>query len=440
MYISSPVQPVNQPDALRLLLDRVFAGADVILITEGDGGRVLLDLAADCLAERRSRILWAAEVLPGALGVPMPSPHAAGQSKTSVLDDESLTHGFQALTMLDQTCDRIVLLVSDAHALQPSALRYIQFAGRSGGGLQFVFCGTRKVFNLLNAEEFAWLRARLKDGLVVTLAPPIAETPDVPPGLPAVPKDPAAWVEETAVPLLSERRPAVSASTPSWILRLGAMALLGLGGAACLVPSMRNGGADGPAASRQAAVVIQPSRSSEPPAMPASGTPVVGSSASRSDLAASTAAPGVPAPDPPGMGSDVQSADLGSPSIIPSAPALPALPGAVITVRPQTVAGMPEPEPNALQPPESAPGPVHSPGRHDASAAPSRVAGAAPGSRARRLKEARDQSVALPAGDDQWLATQPAFNSREMPDGRSPRYIGSYATDANGVRMFRLGP
>ena len=437
MYISSPVQPVNQPDALRLLLDRIFGGADVILITEGDGGRVLLDVAADCLAERRSRILWAAEVLPGTLGVPMPLPRAAGQSKTNVLDDELLTHGFQALTMLDQTCDRIVLLVSDAHALQPSALRYIQFAGRSGAPLQFVFCGTRKFFDLLNAEEFAWLRARLKDGLVVTLAPPIAETPDVPPGLPAVPKDPAAWVEETAVPLLNARRPAVSASTPSWILRLGAMALLGLGGAACLVLSMRNGGADGPTASRQATAVIQPSGSPEPPAMPAPGTPVVGSSVSRSDLAAGTAAPGVPAPDPSGMDSDVQSAGPGSPSIIPPAPALPE---AVITVRPQSVAGMPEPEPNALQPPESAPGQVHSPGRHNASAAASRIAGAAPGSRARRLKEARDQSVPLPAGDDQWLATQPAFSSREVPDGRSPRYIGSYATDANGVRMFRLGP
>ena len=269
MYISSVAQQLNQPDALRLLLDRVLRGADVTLISEGDGGGVSLALAADCLAELRSRILWAAEVLPGTLGVPMPSPHMAGQSNASVLDDELLTHGFQTLTVLDQTCDRIVLLVSDAHALQYPALRYIQFVSRSGAPLQFVFCGTHKFFDLLKMEEFEWLRARLMAGLVVTLAPPISEASDMLPDLPSAPEGPAARVEEAAIALPSMGRSVVSASASSWILRLGALALLGLGGVACLMLITQNGDVDRPPASMHAEAVIRSSRPPEPPAVSA---------------------------------------------------------------------------------------------------------------------------------------------------------------------------
>lgn len=440
MYISSVAQPVNQPDALRLLLDRILGGADVTLISEGDGGRVLLDLAADCLAELRSRILRAAEVLPGTLGVPMPPPHMAGQSKAGVPDDELLTRGFQALTVLDQTCDRIVLLVSDAHALQYPALRYIQFVSRSGAPLQFVFCGTHRFFDQLNVEEFGWLRVRLMAGLVVTLAAPIAEASDMSPGFPSVPKDPEAWVEDTAAPLPGIGKSAVSASTSSWILRLGALALLGLGGVACLMLSMQNGEADGPAVSRQAATVIQPSRPPESPAMSAPATQVSGGNASHSDSEASAAAPDVPAPHSPVMGSDVQGAGPGSASIVPLTPLSTAASNASITIWSQTKAGVPESESNASRLPEPLPGPARNLGQQSASAVPSRTVGAASGSRARRLKEARDQSAPLPAGGDHWLEPQPAFNSREPPDGRSPRYIGSYATDANGVRMFHLEP
>jgi hypothetical protein len=429
---------MNQPDALRLLLDRILGGADVTLVNEGDGGHVLLALAADCLAGLRSRVLRAAEVLPGTLGAAMPAPHVAEPSKASVPDDELLTRSFQALTVLDQTCDRIVLLVGDAHALQHSALRYIQFASRSGPHLQLVFCGTRKFFDLLNVEEFAWLRARLMAGLVVTLAAPIAETSDASPGLPFAPDGPAAWSGETDAPLPGAQRPAVSASMPSRILWLGALALLGLGGAACLTLSMQNGKAGGPAASRQAAAVIQPPMPPEPPAASVAGAQVLGDIASRADSEARPAAPDTQAPHPPVTASDVQDAGPGSPSSMPPAPSTTA-PSASITVWSQTKAGTSEAEPNERRLPEPLPDPARSLGRQNVPAVSSRSAAAAAASRARRFKEARDQSAPLPAGD-RWLAPQPAFGSWEPPSGRSPRYIGSYATDANGVRTFHLEP
>jgi len=437
VYISSIAQPVNQPDALRLLLDRVMGGADAILINKGDGARVLLDLAADCLAEMRSRVLRAAEVLPGTLGGPAASPHVAGSSKASVPDDELLARGFQALTVLDQTCNRIVLLISDAHALQYPALRYIQFVGRSGAPLQFVFSGTRKFFDLLNAEEFAWLRTRLTAGLVVTLAAPIAETSDVSPELPSVSKSSAEWVEETAVPLPQARSSAVSASTPSRVLWLGALALLGLGGAACFVLSRPNGEVDSPAVSRPAAAVIQSLGPPEPSPTSAPAPQVLEGDTSHSEPEASAAEPGVPAQPSPAMASAVQGAGLESPSILPLKPLSTAASDAVITVWSQTEDGVAGSKPNE-QPPEP-PGSARSLGRQGVPAALPHLAAAVPGSRARRSKEARDRPTPLPAVGN-WLPPQPVIGTWESSEGRSSRYIGSYATDANGVRMFRLEP
>ena len=233
MYMSSAAKPVNQPDALRLLLDRILRGGDATLIAESDASRVLLDLAADCLSGRRIRIIRAADVLPSHSAALMRSAHAAGQAKAGMPDDEALSRSFQTLTVLDPSCDRIVLLVGDAHALPHLALRYIQFVSRSAAHLQLVFCGTQALFDPLNIEEFTRLRARLGAGLALTLAAPIPEDRDAPP--PSVPDHPAARAGKAAALRPGARRPAVSASKRSWPRLLGALALLGLGGAAGLM-------------------------------------------------------------------------------------------------------------------------------------------------------------------------------------------------------------
>ncbi len=424
MYVSSAAQPVNQPDALRLLLDRVSRGADATVIAEGDAAHVLLDLAADCLSGRHIRIVWAADVLPSRLAAPALSAGAAGPAKATLPDDAALSRSFQALTVLDPSCNRIVLLVGNAHVLQPSALRYIQFASRAAAHLQLVFCGTRAFFDLLNIEEFAWLRARLMAGLVLTLAAPIPENGDVPP--PSVSDDPSAWAGEAAMPPPAARRPSVSASGGSWPLRLGVLALLGLGGAAGLVLGLRGNGVDKPTASRHAASIVQPPA---PPNAPAPGMPAA-HAASQADEGAAAVTPD--APPPPAMAENAQEAGGGSPSSVPVAPPPVKVPGSLVTVRSQPRAGTPE---NGPQPPT---GLARSLGQPGVPAALSRAVAAAPGSRARRLREARDQSAA--PRDDQWMPSQPAFGSWAAPAGQPPRYIGSYGTDANGVRTFRLEP
>lgn len=557
VHISSVAQPLNHLDALPLLLDDILGDGDVTLIDEGDGGAVLLDLAAGCLAGLRCRVLRAAEVLPGIPGIPMPS-HLAGPSKASVSDDESLIQSFQALTKLDQTCDRIVLLVNDAHALQDFTLRYIQFVTRSSVHLQFIFCGTHEFLDLLNREEFTGLRARLTAGWVVTLAVPTAKASSMLPNLPSVADDSAAWVGETAVPSPGTRRPAVPAGISCRILWLGALALLGLGGAAWLTFGLQGGEANGPATSRQAAAAIQPPVTPKPPAVSVPQTQIHGDPASHAASEASPAAPDALVPHSPATASDVQDAGSASPTTTPLTPPSTAAPSAPVTALPQTKADAPEPEPNRLQLPEPVPGPgpARSLGRQDVPTAPSRTAGpaftqpqatpeppavsapgtqvrggaashadsgsspaasnastphlpnvasdaqgvgaasassmpltppstaasgatvwprakagalkpepnelrlpeparsfsrqsvptapshtvaAAPAGRLRQRKEIGNQSAPLPA-DDHWLAPQPVSGSGEPPGGQAPRYIGSYAIDANGVRVFHSEP
>jgi len=73
-----------QPTALRRLLDQVLSGADVILSTEGDNGRLLLDLAADRLVEQHGRALRVAGILPGGLSLPMLIAQVAKQVTAQV--------------------------------------------------------------------------------------------------------------------------------------------------------------------------------------------------------------------------------------------------------------------------------------------------------------------------------------------------------------------
>ena len=430
MYMSSAAKPVNQPDALRRLLDQILRGGDATLIAEGDAAWVLLDLAAECLSGRRIRILRAADVLPSRSAAPMLSAHAAGQA-AGVPDDEALSRSFQALTVLDPSCDRIVLLVGNAHALTHSALRYIQFVSRSAAHLQLVFCGTQAFFDLLDSEEFTWLRSRLGAGLALALAAPIPEDWDASP--PSIPGDSAAWAGDAAAPRRGGRSSAVSASKRSWPLLLGALALLGLGGVAGLMLGTPSGGADRPAAIQQAAsVVVQPPARSD---APAPVMPTVGA-ASRAAPGATSAAPDTPALHTSGMAGDAQGAGPGSPSSIPVKPPSATAPGTLVTVRSPPRASMPENEP---RPPESPPGLGRSLGRSNAPAASSRVVSTALSNRMRQLREAREQP-ASPPRDDQWVPSEPAFSSWTAPVSQPPRYIGSYTTDANGVRMFRLEP
>ena len=488
MHVSRTGKSSGKLEPLSLLLTSILSGGDAILISEGGEGRVLLDSVATSLAGLRSRILRAAEVLPDSLRTPGPSLHMSRPLKANVPDDASLIQNYKALTVLDRTCDRIVLLVSDAHGLQPSALRYIQFVSRAGASLQLVFSGTRKFFDLLESDEFAWLRTRLTAGLVVTLATPVPGGPTPSPRTPIAPHMPAASAGRSAVPGPDWRRPKLMAGRSSRNLRIAAVVLSVVGGASWLRLCIQNGATTGSVVSRQAPFQPTPS---ERLALVTPQVQLHGSLTSR----AIPAAPNAPVPHPPAMAGAVRSAGPASPSSMPLTPhnggdlASIQLPVALhptalkaptrqvsdgsaahdtaSLARANTAPGQPalagpaqgtHPMPSSAagpREPATAPPPVRAGvrrsewtasrrpksvlafdmRRHTIRAALSRIASIAPDASASHRHPFRTPATLLRA-DDQRLAPQPASGSGD----ESPRYIGSYVTGPNGVRMFHLDP
>lgn len=86
-------------------------------------------------------------------------------------DTGSLEQGFNALTTLDTTCDRIALIVEDAHLLPPETLRYIDFSFWSAPHLQVILAGQPEVTDLLALNGYPTLRKRLAFKIVVPSAP-----------------------------------------------------------------------------------------------------------------------------------------------------------------------------------------------------------------------------------------------------------------------------
>lgn len=201
------------PDALRRLLDQVMAGGDAVV--DGPGASMLLDQAAALLAARRSRVLRAAAVGPEGLGLEELMAQVAGRAEPGSPGNPSLEQGAQAMTVLDERCDRIVLLLDDAETVRPAALRYIQLACRTSAKLRLVLAGMP---DGVDGAEFASLRARLQVQPVLTLdgslpnAMPAPWAPVVPAAHPdRAPVAPAARPEQ---PLAARRLAAPPSERP----------------------------------------------------------------------------------------------------------------------------------------------------------------------------------------------------------------------------------
>ncbi len=77
------------------------------------------------------------------------------------LTDGDLKAGFATLTEPGEGYDRVALLVTEAHNLLPSAMRYIQLACRSSPKLRVVLAGQPGLTAALGQDEFADLRQRV---------------------------------------------------------------------------------------------------------------------------------------------------------------------------------------------------------------------------------------------------------------------------------------
>ena len=401
--------PSSQPDALHRLLDSVLAGNDVTLFIRSDDGRELLDVAAERLAMCRCRVFRAAGTSSEGLSLPVLMAQVIGQPAPGVHNDEALKRGFQALTTLDATCDRIVLLVSDANTLQPAVLRYIQLACKAGTTLQLVLAGKRGFLELLSPHEFAPLRARLATGPIIT---PLSPIPTVAPAAPvAAPVAPPVALQRPSpmqdLPVApaprqigpQPGRPMLS--SPAHLprrKRLAALASIGLGLAAGIAFAVWPGGNGEPAVPGQQAMLAV-----ELPVVPDAAVAV--------------------APEPQAMPAEVPAA---VPEVVQ--PPAPTTAPSVSVAPPVAAPPLASPLSPPLIPPKNAT-------RKAVAAQQRSVANRTPALNAGSVAAWEDPYPPLPR---EWRPLPPQQAVSDVPD-QPKSYIGTYTTDANGVRAFHFG-
>ncbi len=142
------------PSSGRKLVAAIMSGGSA-LVTGPVGAAELLGVLAHSLAATRTRVVRVRPPLdlPDFMEQVAPASAAAG--------DVRLVQGFNTLTTPDSACDRIVLLVEDAHLLPQATLRYIEFALRAGPHLQVAFAGRSEIVDVLALDGFAGLRRQL---------------------------------------------------------------------------------------------------------------------------------------------------------------------------------------------------------------------------------------------------------------------------------------
>lgn len=157
----------GSPQNRAWLIDQLvthLTGGGSLLLTGVDGAAAVLAATADILAKGRTRVLTVRPPLdlPGIMEQIGRSGHAPG--------DDDVERGFNALTTLEPACDRVVLVVEDAHLLPHTTLFYLQFVLRAKPPLQLALAGHVEVADALALEGFAGLRACIS--LHLTMAAP----------------------------------------------------------------------------------------------------------------------------------------------------------------------------------------------------------------------------------------------------------------------------
>lgn len=168
--------PNDVVTALTLRNEHVLLPADV--------PRAVLDDIAAQLVVQRSRVLRPpaldALTLPGLLAA------LVAQAPDTATAAPDLECGFELLTDPGPDLQRVVLMLDQADALDPAALRYVQFAAH-GAPLRLVFAGGRGLCALLEREEFGLLRRRF---IGYAPAAPLEPAPKTAAPVPLVVADP----------------------------------------------------------------------------------------------------------------------------------------------------------------------------------------------------------------------------------------------------------
>lgn len=148
-------------DALELVaraLDDLDRDLDTIMVVRAAEGEVVLDEIAAQLFRCHTRVLRVAApslgslTLAGLLTRLRPAIEGVEQAPEQAI---------KALTQLDSSCDRIVLLVSSAETLERSALRAIQLAAEAQPKLRLMLAGTPALLEVLKQPDLNLLCSRL---------------------------------------------------------------------------------------------------------------------------------------------------------------------------------------------------------------------------------------------------------------------------------------
>ena len=254
------------------LAEALIIGQSMMVTSEDETSSLVAD-AARLLAGQRVRVLrvtapLSLHALTEQVGSSVP-PHRMG----------SRERAFQALTVLDETCDRIALLIDCADRLPQPTLRYIDLTMRASSHLQLILVGAPGVLEMLAAEEFTRLRARITVQLsfpdklhgsgVISLPSRIMST--------RTPGD-----THEAAPTMLEDEPAPAprrarSATLGWVVAVGVVCLVPLVGYQMLSGRRSAGppaGIVAPAATPAAVAVAVPTPLSPPATPPYQATTV----------------------------------------------------------------------------------------------------------------------------------------------------------------------
>lgn len=163
MNASRSIFTLSQVHATAWLLDAVARRNECVsLVCEpGFSTAALLDLAETELSIHHLRCVRIYGPASGGLALRDLIAQIVGQANPDALTDDDLRAGFVTLTEPGEGSDRVVLLVTEAHNLQPSALHYVQFACCSSPKLRVVLAGQPSLTTILAEPDFAQLRQRV---------------------------------------------------------------------------------------------------------------------------------------------------------------------------------------------------------------------------------------------------------------------------------------
>ena len=171
---------VTKPELARRLVTALKRGTSALIATPA-ATLVLLDEAAALLGASRTRVLHVRPPYDLTSFMHQVAPSASEE------DGSLLDSAYDALTVLDPSCDRIALLAESAHLMPKVTLRYIESLVCKRSQLCVALAGKPELVEALASDELSDLRDELSLCLALSGSAPAAPLPEPAPMAVAAP-------------------------------------------------------------------------------------------------------------------------------------------------------------------------------------------------------------------------------------------------------------